>query len=78
MTGTTVTNFTNPVRRGAFLLNQLMCRNLGVDQGVAGHVASLGTVHLAAATAEISQHRSNRVLGDRDLDLVDRLEEGNG
>ena len=34
MTGTSVTNFTNPVRRGAFLLNQLMCRNLQVPIGL--------------------------------------------
>jgi hypothetical protein len=34
MTGTTVTNFTNPVRRGAFILNQLMCRNLQVPIGL--------------------------------------------
>jgi hypothetical protein len=34
MTGTTVTNFTNPVRRGAFVLNQLMCRNLQVPIGL--------------------------------------------
>jgi hypothetical protein len=34
MTGTTVTNFTNPVRRGAFVLNQLMCRGLEVPIGL--------------------------------------------
>jgi hypothetical protein len=34
MTGTTVTNFTNPVRRGAFVINQLMCRNLQVPIGL--------------------------------------------
>ena len=35
MTGTTVTNFTNPVRRGAFVVNQLMCRGLEVPVGLA-------------------------------------------
>jgi hypothetical protein len=35
MTGTTVTNFTNPVRRGAFVINQLMCRGLEVPVGLA-------------------------------------------
>jgi len=34
MTGTTVTNFTNPVRRGAFVINQLMCRGLEVPIGL--------------------------------------------
>ena len=34
MTGTTVTNFTNPVRRGAFIMNQLMCRGLTVPVGL--------------------------------------------
>jgi len=34
MTGTTITNFTNPVRRGAFVINQLMCRGLEVPVGL--------------------------------------------
>jgi hypothetical protein len=34
MTGTTITNFTNPVRRGAFIINQLMCRGLTVPVGL--------------------------------------------
>jgi hypothetical protein len=34
MTGTTVTNFTNPVRRGAFVTNHLMCRGLEVPIGL--------------------------------------------
>lgn len=28
MTGTATTNLTNPVRRGAFIINELMCRNI--------------------------------------------------
>jgi len=30
MTGTTVTNSTNPVLRGSFVLNKLMCKNIGL------------------------------------------------
>ena len=61
------------------ITGQLMGGHLGVDDGVAGQIRSrFGAVHLAAATPQISKHSSNRVLGNRDLHLVDRLQERNG
>jgi hypothetical protein len=56
---------------------QLVCRHLRVDDGVSLNIGRFGAMYLTPAAAQVCQHGSDRVIGDGDLHLVDRLQQGN-
>jgi len=61
MTGTTVTNATNPVLRGSFILNKLMCMNISLpsDPAVLALVAVPVDVTGATGRDRYTAHSSN-------------------
>ena len=63
MTGTTVTNSTNPVLRGSFIVNKLMCRNIGLpsDPAILAQVKVPENVNGTTARERFSQHSAQPV-----------------
>lgn len=58
MTGTTVTNSTNPVLRGSFIVNKLMCLNIGLpsDPAILAQVKVPDEITGKTARERFSQH----------------------
>ena len=58
MTGTTVTNSTNPVLRGSFVVNKLMCQNIGLpsDPAILAQVKIPDEVTGTTGRQRFSQH----------------------
>jgi uncharacterized protein DUF1592/uncharacterized protein DUF1588/uncharacterized protein DUF1595/uncharacterized protein DUF1585/uncharacterized protein DUF1587 len=63
MTGTTVTNSTNPVLRGSFVVNKLMCLNISLpsDPGLLAQVKVPDNVTGTTARQRFSAHSSQTV-----------------
>jgi len=63
MTGTTVTNSTNPVLRGSFVLNKLMCRNIGLpsDPAILAQVKVPTDVSGNTARERFSAHSTQTI-----------------
>ncbi|MES1173115.1 MAG: DUF1592 domain-containing protein [Myxococcales bacterium] len=63
MTGTTVTNSTNPVLRGSFVVNKLMCLNISLpsDPGLLAQVKVPDNVSGTTARTRFSAHSSQPV-----------------
>jgi hypothetical protein len=63
MVGTTVTDFTNPVRRGGFIINELMCRHLEIptDPEILAQVKPPDPYSAPTGRQRYSLHSENRV-----------------
>lgn len=63
MTGTTVTNSTNPVLRGSFIVNKLMCKNIGLpsDPAILAQVKPPEDVVGTTARERYSEHSKQAV-----------------
>ncbi len=63
MTGSTVTNSTNPVLRGSFIVNKLLCQNIGLpsDPAILAQVKVPENVDGTTARERFSQHSAQAV-----------------